>query len=106
MRQLLLLAAAFARACGPTGPHTAPGLGACDQLRECLCAADRTSDPDTCNANIDSIEASAADPDRSCFALLQFGCGRPLQVDPPTFQGNSVDRPGNFRGVLRSIRGP
>jgi hypothetical protein len=84
MRPSLLIAAALLCACGPTGPHTAPGVGACDQLRECLCAPERTSDPDTCNATVDSIEAGSTDADRTCGALLQFGCGRPLQVDPPT----------------------
>jgi len=84
MRSFLLIAAALFCACGPTGPHTAPGPGACDQLRECLCDPDRTPDPDTCNANVDAIEANNTDPDRTCTALLQFGCGRPLQVDPPT----------------------
>jgi len=84
MRPLLLIAAGLLCACGPTGPHTVPGASACDQLRECLCDADRTSDPDSCNAQIDSIESSATDPDRTCTSLLSFGCGRPLTVDPPT----------------------
>jgi hypothetical protein len=71
-------------ACGPTGPHTHAGIGACDQLRERLCDPDRTFDPTSCNASIDTIEQNASGPDRTCTSQLQVSCGRPLQVDPPT----------------------
>jgi hypothetical protein len=85
MRPLLLIAFATLCACGPTGPHThSGGLGACDQLRECLCDPDRTSDAEGCNAGIDVIEQTATDPDRTCASQLQAFCGRPLTVDPPT----------------------
>jgi hypothetical protein len=84
MRPLLIAAAALFCACGPTGPHTASGTGACDQLRECLCDPDRTTDVDGCNTTIDGIEATGGDTDRTCTSLLLFSCGRPLQVDPPT----------------------
>lgn len=82
MRILVLSTAVAALlACGPTGPKTAEGATPCQQLRECTCDPERTSDVDGCNQTIDTLEAGT-DPDRTCATYLRiFDCGNPLQVD-------------------------
>ena len=81
-RLALSAAAALALACGATGPSSQDGLTACDQLRECACDPDRTSDPDACNLMVDALE-QGMNPQTTCAGRFQaFGCGRQIVVAP------------------------
>ena len=82
MRALLIAGAlAFLTSCGPTGPNTASGMTRCQQLRECRCVPERTSDVDQCNQTIDNYETQT-DPERICATQLRItDCGNPVQVD-------------------------
>lgn len=82
MRILVLVSALAALlACGPTGPKTAEGATPCQQLRECICDPERTSDVETCNQSIADRE-SQPDADAYCSGQLRISsCGSGLQVD-------------------------
>lgn len=81
--RILVLTSAFAAllACGPTGPKTGDGPTPCQQLQECICDPDRTSDVEGCNQNIETYK-SDPDADSICSGLLRiYSCGNGLQVD-------------------------
>lgn len=85
LRLAIVAAAAIALGCWPTGPDTNPGLTTCEQLRECACDPERTTDVAGCNQTVDTLEGST-NPDSSCrAALTSFGCGTPLQVNGSPF---------------------
>jgi hypothetical protein len=78
---LFVLASSISLIGCKTGPGTASGPSACDQLRACSCDADAGALRLLCNS-LDALEAADAGEDACRFWLTTYQtvCGTPLQV--------------------------
>ena len=77
MKRLLLAASLMLGACGPNGVDANTGARhPCEQLRECLCDAERLNGGDAaaCNTAVDTMKAN--NPDQ-CATDLDNACGNP-----------------------------